>query len=90
MFDGQLRALWQGLGEADYIERQNVTVEYRWAEGRYDRLPELATNLVRHKVAVIVTSGEAPPALAAKAVTTTIPIVFVYYRRAPPALRIAL
>jgi len=70
-------AFWQGLRTTGYVEGQNVASEYRWAEGHYDRLPALAADLVDHKVSVLAAVGGNPSAVAAKAATTTVPIVFV-------------
>jgi putative tryptophan/tyrosine transport system substrate-binding protein len=69
-------AFHQGLAETGYVEGQNLAIEYRWAEGRYDRLPALVADLVGRKVDLIVASGGPPSALAAKNATSTIPIVF--------------
>jgi ABC-type uncharacterized transport system substrate-binding protein len=75
VFADRLRAFRQGLKDTGYVEGENVAIEFRWAENQIDRLPQLAAELVRQRVAVIVT-GAPPSTFAAKAATTTIPIVF--------------
>ena len=76
LFSDRLPVFQQALNEAGHLEGRSVTIEYRWAEGQNSRLSSLAADLVRHHVAVIVAPGSTPAVFAAKAQTTTIPIVF--------------
>jgi putative tryptophan/tyrosine transport system substrate-binding protein len=82
----QVAAFHQGLSDTGYVEGQNLTIEYRWAEGSYDRLPALAADLVGRKVDLIVATGGDVSALAAKSATSTIPIVFTSIARDPVEL----
>jgi ABC-type uncharacterized transport system substrate-binding protein len=75
LVEDRLRAFRQGLKDTGYVERENVAIEYRWAENQVDRLPELAAELVRRQVAVFVTTGGPIAVFAAKAATTPLPIV---------------
>ena len=73
---GVVAAFRQGLGETGFVEGQNLAIAFRWAEGHYDRLPALAAELVNLRVAVLFAAGGPPSALAAKATTSTIPVVW--------------
>src|SRR5262245_39652122 len=73
----RLRGFRQGLGETGYVEGDNVTLLYRWGENKLDRLPELASELVRRRVSAVVASGGIAAMFAAKGATTTIPVIFI-------------
>jgi putative ABC transport system substrate-binding protein len=75
--EGRLRGFRQGLRDTGNVEGDNITIAYRWAENKVDRLPELVAELIRGRIAVIIASGGVAAAVAAKAATTTIPILFI-------------